>query len=751
MRTEKRIFIILILLLLLVACVSTQKELPTWAEIKPPNTSREIFFVYGPTNSRETAKAGLYKEISEYFGIKVSSVDKFVKNVNFADGVTDVNQSKNSTVDVTSREKGLDSIEIREIWNDDTTSRWCILASIDAKAEKEIREQVEKEIEAERVAAVIELGKKYTLDADDLYSNFQNEITELNRLEIRMRQSVEKISGMASALEIMDESKIGLNLGDKSTAVFKNIKGYSNDIKLLYKKNDLLKEQIEDHEIPLIELDFFIVESYDIFTKTEDKTADIERLKIDIEALNEELNRLYLKSELEVLGDEESQKKRLEILSSRILDGSSSIFKIRDESELLFTQCADILREIKQLSINKSISEDDRNSQIDKHITELDSKFELSKDNIDNSHEIKSSMGIDSQEAEKSSFITKESKRDMYKLTDGINSPVSWIEIYKDKIASIINSSNSIVDDLRVKNLIDIRLDSFTTNLINKTDSNIDLTIGEFTIEDSNISSEFSNYLKGKLFSTIANRGSVHIIDYNSVTDFLTTKNINPNVLYSGTEAADALVKNVVYGVYWLKNDEVELTISLKEIKSNRVLYSENFKLPKKSLPLGISLKPNNYNRIVDLNKKLSGVNSIKGFEVWPDRGNGSTYKDGDNMVINVVTPVPGYVKIYHISADNELTLVFPNKFDKNNRLDAGISYKIADSSYPFKFALGKPYGTESLRAVFSLNQFPDLVNDSYGDSFLYSGVRGINIEERINSDLDSNSVVATSYYTITE
>ncbi|QEN05934.1 hypothetical protein EW093_14935 [Thiospirochaeta perfilievii] len=113
-----KISIITVIILLSLCCVTTSNKLPSWVEIKPENSKNDIFFSFGPASSRELAKKGLYKEISEYFGVNVSSVDKFVKSVEYNNGESSVNQTKESSVEVTSREKGLDSIQIREIWSD---------------------------------------------------------------------------------------------------------------------------------------------------------------------------------------------------------------------------------------------------------------------------------------------------------------------------------------------------------------------------------------------------------------------------------------------------------------------------------------------------------------------------------------------------------------------------------------------------------------------------------------------------------
>ncbi len=750
MKKDKLIFPIIILLILS-SCVTTGKQLPAWAEIKPQNTEKEIFFVYGPINSRDGAKKGLYKEISEYFGVKVSSVDKFVKNVTFENGETDINQTKESQVDVTSREKGLNSIEIREIWSDEVTNRWCILASIDADSEKAIREQVATDIENERLQGVLKQGEAYVKEAESVYNELQKKMSELDKLKIRMSQTIERVSGIADNMDIMTESQDGLSYGDQIAEVVKEIKNLNNQIKIISKKNELLINQIGDSEITGIELDFFIRQNADLLIKSENHIIETTKSQLDIDVLNGELNRILLKSELDLLGDEENLKRDLKFDIKNIGSNYITIQSIRDETELLFNQSEDLLRKIKQVVYSESIGESEQKLEAQKLLLELENRVNSTRESVDTGFKLKSDIGIKFNISIKSPLITDIEKKDITSIYNRVDSPISWIEIYKDKILVLYNNGKNIVDDLLVEDLIDIRLEEFTTNLLEKTAENIDLTIGEFTIEDSTISSSFSKFLKGKLFTAIAGRGTAQIVDYKSVTDYLTSLNINPNIIYDGTNDTAPIVQHVIYGDYWINGGDIELKINLKNISSNRVLYSESIMLPKKSLPIGVDLRPKNFNQIVSLDKKLRDGSITKGFDIWPDRGNGSIYKDGENMVVNIISPLTGFVKIYHISAENELTLIFPNKYDKNNNFIAGTHYTIGDSSYPFNFKLGKPYGTESLRAIFSTTQFDDLVNDVYNDDFLYSGIRGVNIERRINNDININSTVATSYYTITE
>ncbi len=749
MRNSKTL--LLLSTLILFSCVTTEKSLPSWAEVKPANNDKEIYFSYGPVDSREKAKAGLYKEISEYFGLQVSSIDKFVKNVSYINGETTVNQSKDSSVDVKSREKGLESIEIREVWSDESTNRWCILASIDTDSEKLIKKQVQQDIENERVESVIKRGEDYSKEAEQLYKSIDKKIAEIQKIQLKMEMTLQKIAEMTNYSEIINESKGAIDSSYQIDEIKKEINSLATEIKVIYGKSDLLKNDIINNKLKLIELELFIQESFAQLTKAEAATANIEILSEEILNLSDEFNKINIKAEVDLQNSEESQKSELISNIRFISSGVSQIKENNSKIEILNKDCEELLRNVKQVSYSESLNNRELRDKSLELIEIFDNKIRESRELLTGSLKLKSDMQIKYDQSVKSKYIKQEEKSDIKKDLSEVDSPITWIEIFNDKNLVLYNNAQKIVNDILVEFLIDIRVEEFAQKISEKIDSVLEVTVGEFTIEDSNISSSLSNYLRGVFNSKLIATGRISLVDYKTVTDFLDSKNENPNVIYKGSTDASSLVDNALYGTYWINNGNIELKVSINNVKTGKIVYSGSIDFPERSVPANIEVKPGNYDRILSIDTSIKGKVQKDGFEIWPDRGNGSTYRDGENMIINLVTPVTGYVKIYHISADNELTLVFPNKFDQNNKLEAGTYYRLGDSSYPFAFNLGKPYGTESLKAVFSTNQFEDLMGVNYSTEFAISGVRGINIERKINNDIKLNSLIANSYYTITE
>lgn len=445
MKLNKTI-IITMFIFILFSCVTTGNNLPEWAEIKPTNTEKEIYFVYGPVESRDRAKEGLYKEISEYFGVNVSSVDKFVKQVSVENGVRDISQTKESQVDVTSREKGLSAIEIREIWSDSSEKRWCILASLSREAEEKIKKEVDAEIEAERVQNVLLLAENYNKDIETKYSSLEAKITKLKKLELQIGQSINKISNVSDSKEIMSQSIEGLKIGDEIDLLISDIKGLTNEIRLNQTKASLLKSQLTDNSVALLELDFFVTESKAIMTKAETKSLDVIKTENSTLEYKDELNRLLQKSELEVLGNEENDKKILYSEIERINTSSKRIILLKDEMELLYNQSEDLLMSLKRNVSSTSIDPENKKAKSNEILLLLNDSFEQAKRNVETVYKLKSSISVDLNSALKSDLITESEGIEIKKRSTEINSPSSWIEIYKDKIGVNLNSGKRIAN-----------------------------------------------------------------------------------------------------------------------------------------------------------------------------------------------------------------------------------------------------------------------------------------------------------------
>lgn len=90
-------------------------------------------------------------------------------------------------------------------------------------------------------------------------------------------------------------------------------------------------------------------------------------------------------------------------------------------------------------------------------------------------------------------------------------------------------------------------------------------------------------------------------------------------------------------------------------------------------------------------------------------------YAHGDVMQITVEVPQDGYLRLYGVSADGSTSLLFPNKWVRDDKVTKGkIALPGAGAEYDFMLALneGQTKVTESVHAVFSPSPFADSGKD---------------------------------------
>ena len=86
-------------------------------------------------------------------------------------------------------------------------------------------------------------------------------------------------------------------------------------------------------------------------------------------------------------------------------------------------------------------------------------------------------------------------------------------------------------------------------------------------------------------------------------------------------------------------------------------------------------------------------------------------YRAGDKLVVRLHASESVYVRLYHKSADNHISQIFPNRFRTDNFVRGGQAVLLPGPEDGFSFDMGAPFGTEIIIAVASPVQFSDLEN----------------------------------------
>lgn len=167
----------------------------------------------------------------------------------------------------------------------------------------------------------------------------------------------------------------------------------------------------------------------------------------------------------------------------------------------------------------------------------------------------------------------------------------------------------------------------------------------------------------------------------------------------SGAEA-------VLYGKYFEEGERVVVQGRLAD-QGEKLLAAESVRIKKSAIPADWRLVPVNYKE-----QLAAGGNAAEGgdfrLDLWVDKGNGGVYREGENIYINVRPQVEVYLKLINIAADGTQTVVFPNSFQRENRIRGGQTVSIPSLDAPFDIKVMPPsFGLETLIAFASTRPFP--------------------------------------------
>ena len=243
------------------------------------------------------------------------------------------------------------------------------------------------------------------------------------------------------------------------------------------------------------------------------------------------------------------------------------------------------------------------------------------------------------------------------------------------------------------------------------------VAVGTITYADTGIGSEFSAYVGDKMEGSLRASDRFMVSDNRNLDEIMEQMKLAMSGFADETRGPEIgrlrTATALLEGTYHDTGSGIEVVLELTEVESGLSIAGTRLILDKKEIPAGISLLPENYATAKEVLGELSKVMDEPGeglsIFAWTDRGNGATYRDGDDLVIRFYANRPCFLKLYHIDVHKKASLIFPNEYYSDNRIEAGKVYSIPDEHYPFRFELGAPYGTEFIKIVASTRQFEEI------------------------------------------
>jgi hypothetical protein len=170
-------------------------------------------------------------------------------------------------------------------------------------------------------------------------------------------------------------------------------------------------------------------------------------------------------------------------------------------------------------------------------------------------------------------------------------------------------------------------------------------------------------------------------------------------------------------GSYTISGGAVNVTLRLSAPQAPaQALASSSFKIALSDLKsASITALPANIATEGAANAKDSMLRSLAAYPSQSEEdftlvlwGTSDTriFYEGDALNLNLMSGVDCYFKIYLIDVNNNVSMLYPNKIDSDNRLRANVRRRIPEKS---EFILSEPYGEETIIAVASVTQFPNI------------------------------------------
>ena len=134
-------------------------------------------------------------------------------------------------------------------------------------------------------------------------------------------------------------------------------------------------------------------------------------------------------------------------------------------------------------------------------------------------------------------------------------------------------------------------------------------------------------------------------------------------------------------------------------------------------------------NKLARKVQKLAGRQDFR-VSLWTDR---PSYRLGEPIYFNFRSEKECYLNLVDINSQGEITLLFPNRFNSDNRVKAGVTYRIPGPGYGFELTAQPPLGTDRIYAIASSTPIDIFSNDFSRTVFVSmtrgAGTRGIEVK----------------------
>lgn len=124
---------------------------------------------------------------------------------------------------------------------------------------------------------------------------------------------------------------------------------------------------------------------------------------------------------------------------------------------------------------------------------------------------------------------------------------------------------------------------------------------------------------------------------------------------------------------------------------------------------------------LVELAAPQSGL-TVTAWVDHPDK----TYVFGEPVVLNVKTAQDAYVTVLDVGTSGKVHIIFPNRFQQDNRVAAGQVVQIPEPRADFAFQVQGPAGSELIKVIATQDQQPLFAADGLEPAGPYQGLKAL-------------------------
>ena len=170
-----------------------------------------------------------------------------------------------------------------------------------------------------------------------------------------------------------------------------------------------------------------------------------------------------------------------------------------------------------------------------------------------------------------------------------------------------------------------------------------------------------------------------------------------------------------VIGSYRMERGGLEIRSRLIDTQTKYIQSSAHIMIERKELnPEDLVLIDNMGEEFKSAEKKKNYLDQLEKLvaakphkttftvKAWTDK---KEYEINEKIVFYVKAEKNGYLTMLDVGPNGNITVIFPNKYHRDNFVLAGVTYQVPSLNYGFEFDVQGPAGLERIKAIVTLNK----------------------------------------------